>query len=102
MNAYLRTGLSIAIAATAIPAHAKPVDRCVSMLEARPSIVPANDAVNGRPRCPLAISWTHRDDVRTPRGADAPRTSPSHEARADDAPDAPVESIEPASHTLHV
>ena len=99
MKALLRTGLLTATALASAHADAKPVDRCIPMLEARPSV----DAVTGRPHCPLAISWTQRDGAAMPRASRAePPASQAREARLDDERDALPESIEPEARVLHV
>ena len=99
MKALLRTALLTATALASAHVDAKPVDRCISMLEARPSL----DVVTGRLHCPLAISWTQRDGAPMPRASRVePPASQVQEARLDDDRDALPESIEPEARVLHV
>ena len=68
MNAWIRVTVTTALVLTCLDGHAKVADKCIQMLEARPT---RPDATSPRP-CPIAIGYTPRPQgpvVRTPERA---------------------------------
>ena len=103
MNRLLTAGMAfVALAPAAV--LAKPAERCITTLEARPTQPSGSTAQTARrPHCPLAISWT--------QPAASPVTSqaiPQHadarapEARADDRSNPLPEAGSLDASALHV
>ncbi len=120
MNSALRTTLLLAIASTCIDAEAKPLERCILSLEARPANIETSGETTrvdayldrfGKPRCPLAVVYPGREasrtDARSPR---SPRflspVASDDEAVLDDPLDALGDTargpITPGRPVLHV
>ncbi len=104
MNSALRTSLLATIALACIDAEAKPAERCILSLEARPMNVetssgPMRADRYGRPRCPLAVVYPDREArVQGPRS----RVVSGAEARLDETVDAEHEPAAPPRPALHV
>lgn len=110
MNSALRTSLLAAVVLASIDAEAKPLERCILSLEARPANVEATsepmrvDRHGNKPRCPLAVVYPGRDASRL--GARGPRfRSPAvsdDEAMLNDSVDTGRGSIASPQSALHV
>ncbi len=109
MNSALSTSLLVTIALAGVDVEAKPLERCILSLEARPANVDASGEPMrvdrySKPRCPLAVTYpgsaAPRNDARSLQFR--PRAISDDEARLEDPMDAEPESIASPRQALHV
>ena len=100
MNAWVRVTVTTALVLTCLDGHAKVADKCIQMLEARPT---RPDATSPRP-CPIAIGYmprphgpVARPTERTPFDARLSRPGAPLDATTADA-----DALDPSGPALHV
>ena len=109
MNSAFRTSVLAVIALACIDAEAKPAERCILSLEARPlNAGTSSETLRGDPysrlRCPLAVVYSGRQASRAEARGQRRRPSivSDDEARLDQPINAEHELAAPSRPALHV
>jgi hypothetical protein len=108
MKPAIRAMLLVVIASASVDAEAKSAERCILMLEARPTPLESArvdsriDPITSRPRCPLAVVYAIRDPSARAVPGHTARGAMEPEAKLDDPSDATLESVVPQRPLLHV